>query len=139
MSGFIKRLYSPVLMDITFALAGLGSAASLALGPIYHPIGGELIERSKSMGVVLVAVAVGAAIAGSFLSRFDQKYADDFIYLTLAKSALISITSLIFVLVIWQLLFDKQMGRLPSAATLPIVFLLWATAYFYTRWRGTGA
>ena len=120
-------------------MAGLGAATSLTLGPIYHPIGGELFERPVIMGVVVVLLTIVAAIAGSFLSRFDQKYADDYVYLTLAKSALISLTSLIFVVVVWDLLFAEQMGRLPSAATVPIVFVLWAIAYFYTRIRGTGA
>lgn len=139
MARTTRILYSPRVLDAIFALAGTGAAILLSLGPVVsHPVRAP-IERPDLMGVTLVAVIVASAILAAFTSRLDQKCADDFVFITLAKSALIALTTLILVFVSWELLFSDNMGDLPGAATIPMVMLAWSLSWFYTRWRGTGA
>lgn len=134
-----RFLYSPSLLDVTFALAGVGAAVLLSLGPVVsHPVRAP-VDRPDWMGVTLVAVLAASAMLAAFTSRLDQKCADDFVFMTLAKSALIALTTLILVVVFWELLFSSSMGDLPGAATIPMVMVAWALAWFYTRVRGTGA
>ena len=138
MSKFKRWLYSPRANDLAFAFAGLASAALLATGPLVRRVSPPPFEYSPVMGFVLVAVIVAASVFAAFIARLDNRNLDEYMFLLLAKSALIAIVTLIVAWALWTALFAGNLGDLPGAAMMPMVFLAWSAGYGYTRIRGTG-
>ena len=134
-----KKLYSPVLFDVLFALAGMLGLAGLVLdaGRAYPAIApaAEPLGKGASLAGVLLAAAVLAIVS----TRFDQKHADDFLFQTLTKSAFIGMFTSFFTLAFWEVLFTQQLGGLSSYAMVGILVASWSLGYLYTRLRGTGA
>lgn len=139
MTGFVKRLYSPLLFDGVFAVTGALAVVGMVLDvsrayPAIAPAAQPLIK-----GAALVGAVVVAGLVATITTRFDQKHADDFVYHTLTKSAFIAMFTLLFALTLWQMLFAARMGGVSLYATLCVLMLSWSFSYFYTRVRGTGS
>lgn len=139
MTGFVKRLYSPLLFDGVFAVTGALAVAGMVLDvsrayPAIAPAAQPLIK-----GVALVGAVVLAGLVATITTRFDQKHADDFVYHTLTKSAFIAMFTLLFALTLWQMLFAARMGGVSLYTTLCMLMVSWSFSYFYTRVRGTGS
>lgn len=139
MTGFTRKFYSPFLLDAMFTLMGLSSFVVLVFGP---GDGAEAIapaEEPLLRGIVLVAMLLGTALLASMGARLDQKCADDYVFMTMAKSALIGMATIVVLLVFWDLLFSGNLGALTGEDVFLIVLGSWACGYFYTRVRGTVA
>jgi hypothetical protein len=139
MFGLRKKLYSPRAFDVIFTVVGLACLAFLVLGaghgaPAIEPSDNPLAKRAILAGIVFAAVIVACLSI-----RIDQRCADDFLFLTLAKSAMIGMFTLIVTASFWEVLFADSMGALPSLAMLELALAGWASGYFYTRIRGTRA
>jgi hypothetical protein len=138
MPGFFKRLYSPLLFDGLFATSGALAVIGIVLNtsrayPAIAPAAQPLLKGATIVGAMIVAGLI--AIVST---RLDQKNADDFLYLTLTKSAFIAMFTLIFTLVLWQITFAASLGGVSTPVTIGVLIASWSFAYFYTRVRGTG-
>lgn len=137
MSDFVKKLYSPLLFDCLFGLAGAVALTGVmadasrtypAISPAAQPV-------AKS--AALIGALLAAALMAILTARFDQKHADDFIFHTLTKSAFIAMFTTFFALALWQALFAANLGGVSSYATIGMLIASWSLSYFYTRVRGT--
>ena len=139
MLSLIKRIYSPVAFDILFAGAGLFSIYSLfrlAVTPI------PPIVTSESPGAKVAAI-VGVILVSSLVAtvstRIDQLLADDFMFRTLTKSAMVGLMSFFIASVVWYSMFVGSFGAISSFSMVMLALACWCVAYFITRVRGTGA
>lgn len=138
MPGFFKRMYSPLLFDGLFATSGALAVVGIVLNtsrayPAIAPAAQPLLKGVTIIGAILIASLIAVVT-----TRHDQKYADDFLYLTLTKSAFIAMFTLIFTLALWQVMFAASLGGVSTHATIGVLIASWSFAYFYTRARGTG-
>ena len=137
MSGPMRKFYSPRVFDCLFAVAGLLSVGLISLvGEAYPAIVASSDPMTKS-GALLVVLGVSSLLA-VVATRFDQKKADNFLFLTLIKSAYIAIATFIFTAALWGLLLADKLGQLSSHVMLIIMVASWSLAYLYVRLRGTG-
>tara|TARA_A100001391_G_scaffold53249_2_gene32462 strand:+ start:4229 stop:4648 length:420 start_codon:yes stop_codon:yes gene_type:complete len=139
MRHFLKSMYEPRYLDLLF---GVLAALSITLIAISAGGGAPAIQALES-GWVKALALLGSAIAVTVISTkttdLDQKLADDFIFMTLTKSALITVMALLIWLVLWEVLFASSLGSIPGYGVLTILLAIWSTAYFLTRWKGTRA
>lgn len=137
----LKRIYySPRAFDVLFGVAGTLSLAGIVLdaGRPYPAI--EAAAEPLQKGGALIGAILASAILAVISTRIDQKHADDFVFHTLTKSALIAMLTSFFALAIWQMLFADQFGDVSSSrAMVAILVASWSLSYLYTRLRGTGA
>lgn len=139
MGQLSKKIYSPVLFDCLFGLAGALGIAGILLdtGRAYsaiEPVAGDLTRGGALLGVILAGVLLAVLAA-----RLDQKCADDYVFQTLTKSAYIAFFTCFFVLALWQAFFVSRLGGLSSPTIVGILVLAWSLSWFYTRIRGTRA
>ena len=139
MPNFTKIIYSPRYFDIAF-----GIIAVLMLIGIFKTVGLGMPAITASedpviKGLTAVAVFIAAITLAFFTTNIDQKCADDFLFLALAKSALIAIMGTIFAVAFWLLLMQKTFGPMPTITILMVVVGGWTLAYFGIRWKGTVA
>jgi hypothetical protein len=137
MTGFVKRLYSPLLFDCLFAASGVLGVIGVVLdvGRAYPAIAPAAQPLTK--GAAVVGATLAAGLVAIVTTRFDQKHADDFVFHTLTKSAFIAIFTVLFALALWQMLFASTLGGVSSYATIGVLVASWSFSYFYTRVRGT--
>jgi hypothetical protein len=142
--SFTRFFYSPRFFDVTFAII-----AVLMLIGIFKTAGIEIPEIAAAndpmrKGLTAVAVVICATLLASFTTKIDQKCADDFLFMALAKSALIALMAMIFTVAIYSVAFshalmEDSLGRLPAMTLFMIVIESWTLAYFGVRWKGTRA
>lgn len=139
MPGLVKALYSPRMFDFVFAVGGAVGLAGILLtgGTAFPAIAAAASPLAK--GGALVGVVLAGAALSSQTTRIDQQLADDFVFHTLAKSALVAMMATIFALTLWYLLFQHSMGVFGPHVMVGMIVLTWSLSYFYTRWRGTRA
>jgi hypothetical protein len=137
MPCFVKKLYSPLLFDCLFALAGALGVIGIVLdvGRAYPAIAPAAQPLAK--GAAVIGATILAGLMAMVTTRFDQKHADDFLFHTLTKSAFIAVFTVLFALALWQMLFAARLGGVSSYATVGVLVASWSLAYFYTRVRGT--
>jgi formate-dependent nitrite reductase membrane component NrfD len=137
----LKRIYySPRAFDVLFGVAGSLSLAGIVLdaGRPYPAI--EAAAEPLEKGGALIGAILASAILAVICARIDQKHADDFVFHTLTKSALIAMLASFFALAVWQVLFAGKFGDVSSSRTMVAILVAsWSLSYFYTRLRGTGA
>lgn len=139
MSQLVRKFYSPVLLDALFGLIGLGSLFTLAIGAGRGAEAIAPLDDPVHKGLSLGAVAIASTILAAFASRADQKCADDFIFMTLTKSALIGMLGLLFSTAAWEALFADDLGGVSGVGTMVVALACWSVGYLYTRIRGTRA
>lgn len=139
MSSFVRRLYSPVLMDIFFGALGVFSLFTLVIGSGRGADAIAALDDPLRKGLALSAVLVVSTIVAAFASRADQKCADDFVFMTLAKSALIGMVGLLFTTAFWEVLLADEMGGISGLGMMVVALACWSVGYLYTRIRGTRA
>ena len=139
MKSILRAMYSPLSFDILFALLAAICATLLVnwSGMDIPPIAPASDPLTK--GAALAAVAVVGALLGTASTRFDQAWADDYVFQTLCKSALVGIMGFVFAIVIWSVLVADKLGRISSLSTFALLFATWSVGYFIVRLRGTGA
>jgi len=139
MSGLMRKLYSPRVFDVLFGIAGVLSIGALvaATGHGYPPVVASANPLAK--GGILVAVLVASTLLGIASVRFDQKTADDYLFLILTKSAYLAMFTTFFTGAMWELLLADSLGGLTSQVMIGLLIASWSLAYLYTRLRGTGA
>lgn len=136
-----KGLYAPLLVDITFAVLGIGSAALLGLG---SQKGIAIPEQQvpASAGPFLLAIVVACGVAACLYHRIDRQGWDDYMAQVVSQSALIGMVTLLMAAAIGELAAVQILGsplQLPlMMGALPMAALAWAIGYFFLRWRGTG-
>jgi len=137
MRRLVKTLYSPLLFDCVFGVAGAVSLAGilLASGQAFPAVAAAASPLAKGAAIVGVVLA-GAAVA-SQSTRIDQQLADDFVFQTLAKSALIGMMATIFALALWFVLFQHAMGVFGPHVVVGVIVSAWSISYFFTRLWGT--
>lgn len=135
----IPKAYSPALLDAAFIIAGLSSVVRLVFSGRLDTPAIDAIQWSYARGLTIVALTVAGAVVAAYASRLDQKCADDYVFTTLAKSALIGMVGLIAFTALWEALFADHMGTLPETGILAVAIACWSVGYFYTRVRGTRA
>ena len=140
MPAILKKLYySPRSFDVVFGVAGALSVTGIVLDvgrsyPAVEASAEPLVKSSALLGAI-VASAMLAAVS----ARIDQKHADDFVFHTITKSALIAMLTSFFALAIWQMLFADKLGGVSSHTMIAVLVTSWSLSWFYTRVRGTGA
>ena len=139
MSRLMKLLYSTAVFDVLFAAMGLVVATGLVVStghgmPGVAPAASPLVKGATVFGVLLAG-----ALLSSSTTRMDQKLADDYLFQTLSKSALMAIMGFIFAMVLWKVLFEPSMGALFEYTVMGVLVGAWSISYFFTRIRGTRA
>lgn len=137
MPRMFKWSYSPSLFDGLFATAGALSVIGIVLSssrayPAIMPAAHPLMK-----GAAIVCAIFVAGMIAILSTRRDQRHADDFLFQTLGKSALIALFTMLFTLALWQMLFARYLGGVSTHATIGVLIASWSLAYFYTRLRGT--
>lgn len=137
-----KGLYSPVLVNLIFALMGIASAAKLALSRLPRDLPSLEPAAHDLLGFVMLASVVVCAIAACLYHRVDRRGWDDYMGQVFTQSAVIAMVSLIMSAVVADLIAVKILGapiQLPLiAGTVPMAGIAWSMGYFFLRWRGTG-
>lgn len=139
MGQLAKKIYSPILFDCLFGLAGTLGIVGILIdtGRAYNaiePVAGDLTRGGALLGVIL-----GGMLLAILAARIDQKCADDYVFQTLTKSAYIAFFTCFFVLALWQAFLASRLGELSSPTIIGILVLAWSLSWFYTRIRGTRA
>ena len=139
MKSILRAMYSPLSFDILFALLAVICATMLAnwSGADIPPIAPSPSPLTK--GASLAAVGVVGALLGTASTRFDQTWADDYVFQTLCKSAFVGIMGFVIAAVIWGVLLADALGRISSLSSLALLLAVWSVIYFIVRLRGTGA
>ena len=139
MSGFMRKLYSPRVFDWLFGFAGLVSIGAVipATGNAYPAVSAS--DNPLLKGGMLVAVLLASALFAIAAARFDQKKADDYLFIVLTRSAYVGLFTLLFTAVLWELLLAETLGGLTSQVMIGLLVASWSLGYLYTRLRGTGA
>ncbi len=132
-------MYSPILFDTIFAVAGAISIVGLAMSTGNAMPAIEAADNAFAKGGALVVLVLAGVLLATHSTRLDQRCADDYLFMTLAKSAFIGMMAFILASAFWEALFADNLGRISSYATLGVAVAAWSLAYFYTRIRGTGA
>lgn len=137
MRRFVKTLYSPLLFDCLFATAGAMSLAGILFtaGQAFPAIAQAASPLAKSGA--LVGVVLAGAVLARQTTRIDQQLADDFLFQTLTKSALIGMMATIFALALWFVLFEHAMGVFGPHVVVGVIVCAWSISYFFTRIWGT--
>jgi hypothetical protein len=139
MPALLKKLYSPLLFDTLFGIAGAMGFVGLVLdaGRAYPAIipAAEPLTKGGTLAAVLLASAIVAIVS----TRFDQKHADDFLFHTLTKSAFVGMFTILFTAALWETLLADNLGSLSSYSMVGVLVAAWAVGWFYTRLRGTRA
>ena len=89
-------------------------------------------------GGTLVAVLLFSALLAIIVARFDQKKADDYLFIALTRSAYLGMATLMFTLIIWGLFLAPHLGGLTSQVVIVLLAASWSVGYLYTRVFGTG-
>jgi hypothetical protein len=139
MKSILRAMYSPLSFDVLFALLAVICATFLVdwSGADIPPIAPAPSPLTK--GASLAAVGIVGALLGTASTRFDQAWADDYVFQTLCKSALVGIMGFVFAAVIWGVLLADALGRISSLSSLALLLAVWSVSYFIVRLRGTGA
>jgi hypothetical protein len=131
-------MYSPRAFDVLFALLGIICASLFvqwsgveipAIAPAANPL---------AKGAALTGVAIAGSVLSTLSTKFDQKWADDYVFQTLSKSALMAVIGFIFAAVLYTLLFAENLGRVSSYGMIALLCACWSVSYFIVRLRGTG-
>ena len=138
MSGLVRRFYSPRVFDWMFGFVGVASIGALipATGHNYPPVIASSDPLLKG-GVLLIVLAIAALLAIA-VTRFDQKKADDYLFITLTRSAYIGMATVLVTWGIWEMFLTPSLGGLTSQMMVGLFAASWSVGYFYTRLRGTG-
>jgi hypothetical protein len=99
----------------------------------------EAAAEPLAKGGTLIGAILVSAILAAVSARIDQKHADDFLFHTLTKSALIAMLTSFLALAFWEMLFVDRLGGVSSHAMIGVLVASFSLSYFYTRLRGTGA
>ena len=139
MPGLTRKFYSPRLFDWLFAGVGVVSIASLvrATGVAYPTVIASAEPLTK--GGTLLAVLLASTLLAIAVARFDQKKADDYLFLALTRSAYVGMFTLLLTWIIWEALLARTLGGLTSQVMIGLLAASWSLGYLYTRLRGTGA
>jgi hypothetical protein len=139
MRRLVKTLYSTLLFDCVFGVAGIiGLIGIFLAGGLAYPAI-EVAASPLAKGAALVGVVLAGGALASQTTRIDQQLADDFVFQTLTKSALIGMMATIFALVLWFVLFQHEMGVFGPHVVVGVIVSAWSISYFFTRIRGTRA
>jgi hypothetical protein len=139
MSNLLRKLYSPIFLDLLFAgvgivcFIGLFQLAAVPIPPVVPP------DNAAAKGAALAALVVASGLLSIYTTRFDQAMADDYMFQILTRSSLMAVMSFIFVFVLWNVLFAEALGRLASFSTLTLLLACWSVSYLINRLRGTRA
>ena len=143
MTSPAKGLYAPRLVDLTFVLMGLGSAALLIKGgslPVERALGPS---PDPASGLYLFAAVLLVVLASCLMHKVDQRGWDDYMGQVVSQSALIAMVTMIIVAPAFDFLIAPTFGLMAPAmliqGMLPIACMAWAIGYFFLRWKGTSA
>ena len=138
-----KGLYTPRLVDFTFALMGLGSAVLLYnSGALLAP---HAISASNSgwIGLALLGSVLSIGLSACVFHRIDQRGWDDYMGQVVTQSALIGMITILLTGVVYDFLIAPWLGTAAPAmmvqGMVPIACLAWAMGYGFLRWKGTSA
>ena len=136
-----KGLYAPRLVDITFAVMGLGSSALLLNAGKLNMSGVSGADADPATGLYLFGAVILVAIASCIAHIFDRRGWDDYMGQIVTQSALIGMVTLLLVGVVFDFLIAPTMAiRTPDLmiqGMVPIAALAWACGYAFLRWKGT--
>lgn len=139
MPSFTRLIYSPRAFDSIFAITGIACVIMLWFGADKVVPAIEPPSEPWRKGMALLAILFAGGAIATVTTRLDQKLADDFVYQVLARSAFVAMFVLVFSVVLWEVLFASNLGGLSGFSVFCLALGGWSLAYFYTRWRGTGA
>jgi len=139
MPGLMKKLYSPVACDVMFAVVGLASVLSmfrLAATPIAAIVPPD---NPIAKGAAILAAVLAGSLVSILTSRIDQTSADDFVFGTLTKSALMGMMAFLLASAGWYVALVHSFGALSSFSMIMLAVACWTVCYFIVRLRGTSA
>lgn len=138
-----KGLYAPRLVDLTFALMGIGSAVLLAKGgDLASPFAAGVLANPMAGLLMLVSVIL-IGMASCIAHAFDRRGWDDYMGQIVSQSALIAMVTILLSGVVFDFLiapnFALRAPDLMIQGMVPIACLAWALGYGFLRWKGTNA
>ena len=139
MFSLVRKIYSPVAFDVLFAAAGVFSVFGLyrlAATPIPAIVTAETPGEKVA---AIVAVVLVSVVASTVTTRIDQLCADDFMFHTLTKSAMMGLIGFFIASMAWYSALVTRFGAISSFSMVMLALACWCVAYFITRIRGTRA
>ncbi len=137
-----KGLYAPRLVDLTFAIMGLGSAVLLANGQALAVPQPGAPSAPLPSGLIMLATVVLIGISACLMHRVDRKGWDDYMGQIVTQSAMIGMVTLLLSAVAIDFLLGPAFDVAPPGSmiqgTVPVAALSWSIGYAFLRWKGTG-
>ncbi|HYD24280.1 MAG TPA: hypothetical protein VEB68_05755 [Croceibacterium sp.] len=137
MPRFAKKLNSPVVHDVIFALTGVGSVLFLALASGHGAPAIAATEPPLRAGATLLGLLAAAVTMAAATMRGERGNRDEYVNQTLARSALIGMVALVLSASFWEALFADNVGPLHGLTVVAMALGAWSLGYLYTRITGT--
>ena len=138
MNSTTRKLYSPRLLDVAFALIGV---ACVIIFAVDIPAAESGMPAPLWQGAMLVGGAIAIAFLVCKLSAIDRRCSDDYVYQTLALSAVTGMVTMLIGHALWD--FEFLLGQFlpePQSGDMVLLGLAgWAFGYLYYRMKGTVA
>ena len=137
-----KGLYTPRIVDLTFAVMGLGSAVMLVqTGSLARTT--PAIAAHPYQGLILLGCVAFIALSACAYHFIDRRGWDDYMGQVVTQSAMIAMVTIILSGIVIDFLLTPAAGitlpRLSVQGLIPIACFAWAIGYGFLRWKGTGA
>lgn len=137
-----KGLYAPRIVDMTFAVMGIGSGVVLFQASKVSIPATEAVLHPQH-GLILLATIAAIALSACAYHFIDRRGWDDYMGQVVTQSAMIAMVTIILSGIAIDFLLAPLAGfslpRLSVQGMIPIACLAWAIGYGFLRWRGTSA
>lgn len=136
-----KGLYAPRLVDIAFAVMGIGSATLIVARDFTIAAGNSNGIAHPLAGLAILGLLAVIGLATCLYHHIDRRGWDDYMGQIVTQSAMIAMV----IFILFATVFDFLLG--PALETeapaklihlaLPVACGGWAMGYGFLRWKGT--